>query len=231
MGHRLSVAKSSPDVVADESFNAYSRDPRQQVGRESESVGCRRVYRNWRRGLPLHWKRIQTSGTRSSMPVGKIGGEVVIRQRNRRCPPEREIDPPFSSMKDVPTAIAVTVSEILCVPPREDLRDALITRDGIRLDQLKPGARINHSSLRRQARCSTIAPILSLLRCCRNLDTPAEIREGQLTLLCWLRQACVDWNGCGDHGVSSGCSRILPAICSRALGIEGAATTRSCASC
>jgi hydroxymethylbilane synthase len=130
------------------------------------------------------------------------------------------VDLAVHSMKDVPTALPEGL-EILCIPPREDPRDALITRNGCGLDQLQQGAKIGTSSLRRQAQLLHHRPdfIVEMLR--GNLDTRLrKLREGQfdaivlaaagLRRLAWEQEI----TECLPVHVS------LPAIAQGALGIE-----------
>lgn len=102
-------------------------------------------------GITITLQRIQTSGDRIlDVPLAKIGGKGLFTKEIEEALLRKEIDLAVHSMKDVPTALPEGL-EILCVPPREDARDALITRDGCALDALRPGAVIGTSSLRRQA--------------------------------------------------------------------------------
>ena len=123
-------------------------------------------------------------------------------------------------MKDVPTALPEGL-DILCVPPREDPRDALITRDGCRLDQLKPGARIGTSSLRRQAQLLHNRPDFTIEMLRGNLDTRLrKLREGQFDAIvlaaAGLRRLA--WDAEITEYLPVHLS--LPAIAQGALGIE-----------
>ena len=131
-------------------------------------------------GLTINVRRIQTSGDKIlDVPLAKIGGKGLFVKEIEDALLSKEIDLAVHSMKDVPTALPAGL-EIVCVPPREDPRDALITHDGCGLDQLKQGARIGTSSLRRQAQLLHYRPdfIIEMLR--GNLDTRLrKLREGQ----------------------------------------------------
>lgn len=172
-------------------------------------------------GLTISLRRIQTSGDKIlDVPLAKIGGKGLFVKEIEDALLSKEIDLAVHSMKDVPTALPDGL-EILCVPPREDPRDALITHDGCGLDQLKPGARIGTSSLRRQAQLLHYRPdfVIEMLR--GNLDTRLrKLREGQfdaivlaaagLRRLAWEQEI----TECLPVHVS------LPAIAQGALGIE-----------
>jgi hydroxymethylbilane synthase len=112
--------------------------------------------------------------------------------------------------------------EIVCVPQREDPRDALISRDGARLEQLPRGARVGTSSLRRQAQLLQRRPDLKIEMLRGNLDTRLrKLRDGEfdaivlaaagLKRMGWAEQI----TECLPTDVS------LPAIGQGALGLEG----------
>lgn len=173
-------------------------------------------------GLSISLKRIQTSGDKIlDVPLAKIGGKGLFVKEIEDALLSKEIDLAVHSMKDVPTALPEGL-EILCVPPREDARDALITRDGCRLDQLKPGARIGTSSLRRQSQLLHYRPdfVIEMLR--GNLDTRLrKLREGQFDAIvlaaAGLRRLA--WDAEITEYLPVHLS--LPAIAQGALGIEG----------
>ena len=73
----------------------------------------------------------------------------------------KEIDFAVHSYKDLPTAPADGL-HIAAVPPREDPRDALVSRDGLRLNQLPPGAVIGTGALRRIAQLNALGLQLSV---------------------------------------------------------------------
>ena len=172
-------------------------------------------------GLTVTLKRIQTSGDKIlDVPLAKIGGKGLFVKEIEDALLSGEIDLAVHSMKDVPTALPDGL-DILCVPPREDARDALITRDGRRLDELKTGARIGTSSLRRQAQLLHHRPdfVIEMLR--GNLDTRLrKLREGQFDAIvlaaAGLRR--LGWDAEITEYLPVELS--LPAIAQGALGIE-----------
>ncbi len=172
-------------------------------------------------GLTISLKRIQTSGDKIlDVPLAKIGGKGLFVKEIEDALLSKEIDLAVHSMKDVPTALPEGL-DILCVPPREDPRDALITRDGCPLDQLRPGARIGTSSLRRQAQLLHHRPdfVIEMLR--GNLDTRLrKLREGQFDAIvlaaAGLRR--LGWDAEITEYLPVHLS--LPAIAQGALGIE-----------
>ncbi|HNP83569.1 MAG TPA: hydroxymethylbilane synthase [Nitrospira sp.] len=172
-------------------------------------------------GLTISLQRIQTSGDKIlDVPLAKIGGKGLFVKEIEDALLSKEIDLAVHSMKDVPTALPEGL-DILCVPPREDPRDALITRDGCRLDQLKPGARIGTSSLRRQAQLLHHRPDFTIEMLRGNLDTRLrKLREGQFDAIvlaaAGLRRLA--WDAEITEYLPVHLS--LPAIAQGALGIE-----------
>lgn len=94
---------------------------------------------------------IKTTGdTIVDRSLADIGGKSLFTKEIEHSLLKKEIDIAVHSMKDV----AADVPEGLTYPAmleREDPRDALITRDGHRLEDLPIGALFGTSSLRRQA--------------------------------------------------------------------------------
>jgi len=83
------------------------------------------------------------------------------------------------SLKDVPTVLPVGLRYGAFLK-REDCRDALISRDGIKFNKLAPGARIGTSSPRRQAQLMAARPDLLVTALRGNLDTRLRrLNEGQ----------------------------------------------------
>jgi hydroxymethylbilane synthase len=172
-------------------------------------------------GVSISLKRIQTSGDKIvDVPLAKIGGKGLFVKEIEDALLSKEIDLAVHSMKDVPTALPPGL-EIACIPPREDPRDALITRDGSGLNQLKQGAKIGTSSLRRQAQLLHYRSDFKIDMLRGNLDTRLrKLREGEfdaivlaaagLRRLGWEREI----TECLPAHIS------LPAIAQGALGIE-----------
>ncbi|MEO5954731.1 MAG: hydroxymethylbilane synthase [Nitrospiraceae bacterium] len=167
-------------------------------------------------------RRIQTSGDRIlDVPLAQIGGKGLFVKEIEEALLSGEIDLAVHSMKDVPTELPDGL-EILCVPPREDPRDALISRDGTSFLDLPLGARIGTSSLRRQSQLLHARPDLTIAMLRGNLDTRLKkLREGQFDAIvlaaAGLRRLA--W----AHEITEYLAPqiSLPAIGQGALGIEG----------
>ena len=83
---------------------------------------------------------------------------------------DKEIDMAVHSMKDMPAVLPDGLM-IGCIPPREDHRDALISKNGIPLMELPPGAKVGTSSLRRSAQILAVRPDLEIKWIRGNIDT------------------------------------------------------------
>ncbi len=172
--------------------------------------------------LTVTLRRIKTSGDKIlDAPLASIGGKGLFVKEIEEALLAGEIDLAVHSMKDVPTLLPMGL-EIVCVPVREDPRDALISRDGSPLNRLPHGARIGTSSLRRQAQLLHYKPDLRIEMLRGNLDTRLrKLREGAFDAIV-LAAA-----GLRRMGWSSEVTEYLPlevslpAIGQGALGLEG----------
>ncbi len=167
-------------------------------------------------------RRIKTSGDKIlDVPLAKLGGKGLFVKEIEDALLSGEIDLAVHSMKDVPTELPDGL-ELLCVPDREDARDALLSRDGRLFKDLPHGARVGTSSLRRQAQLLQARPDLSISMLRGNLDTRLKkLREGQFDAIvlaaAGLRR--LGW----QHEITEYLAPeiSLPAIGQGALGIEG----------
>jgi hydroxymethylbilane synthase len=167
-------------------------------------------------------RRIQTSGDKIlDVPLAKIGGKGLFVKEIEEALLSGEIDLAVHSMKDVPTELPPGL-DLLCIPSREDARDALISRDGKPFKDLPEKARVGTSSLRRQAQLLQARPDLSIGMLRGNLDTRLKkLRDGHFDAIvlasAGLRR--LGWEGEISEYLPTDIS--LPAIGQGALGIEG----------
>jgi hydroxymethylbilane synthase len=172
--------------------------------------------------LSVTLRRIQTSGDKIlDVPLAKIGGKGLFVKEIEEALLSGEIDLAVHSMKDVPTELPPGL-DLLCIPVREDPRDALISRHGVPFKDLRHGARVGTSSLRRQSQLLQVRPDLSISMLRGNLDTRLKkLREGQFDAIvlaaAGLRR--LGWEREITEYLSPEIS--LPAIGQGALGIEG----------
>ncbi|HEX6122388.1 MAG TPA: hydroxymethylbilane synthase [Ktedonobacterales bacterium] len=83
---------------------------------------------------------------------------------------ERRIDAAVHSLKDLPSTLTDGLT-IAAVTEREDPRDALVSRAGLRLAELPEGAVVATSSLRRRAQLLHLRPDLRIVEMRGNVDT------------------------------------------------------------
>lgn len=172
--------------------------------------------------LPVTLKRIKTSGDKIlDVPLAKIGGKGLFVKEIEEALLRQEIDLAVHSMKDVPTALPDGLG-IICVPPREDPRDVLVSHGGQSFSQLPRGSRVGTSSLRRQAQLLHHRPDLAIAMLRGNLDTRLrKVRDGQFDAIV-LAAAGLRRMGWLDRVTEYLQPEIsLPAIGQGALGLEG----------
>lgn len=167
-------------------------------------------------------RKIQTSGDKIvDVPLAKIGGKGLFVKEIEEALLAGEIDLAVHSMKDVPAQLPKGL-EILCVPPREDARDALISRDGRSFKDLPQGATIGTASLRRQAQLLNARPDLRIVMLRGNLDTRLrKLKEGQFDAIVLAAAGLHRLSWAHEITEYLDPSVSLPAIGQGALGIEG----------
>ena len=114
---------------------------------------------------------IKTKGDKIlDVPLAKVGGKGLFVKEIEDALLNGRIDLAVHSMKDMPSEIP----DGLCVgaiPEREIPQDVLISKKGLLLHDLIPGASIGTSSLRRSAQLLHARPDLVILPLRGNLDT------------------------------------------------------------
>jgi hydroxymethylbilane synthase len=100
---------------------------------------------------------ITTFGDVSRADLAQIGGTGVFVSGLRTSLLHGDIDIAVHSLKDLPTAQPDGIV-LAAVPGRDDPRDALAARDGAKLADLPPGAKIGTGSPRRAAQLLLLRP-------------------------------------------------------------------------
>ncbi|MEH7094736.1 hydroxymethylbilane synthase [Neobacillus vireti] len=122
-------------------------------------------------------KEIVTKGDKiQDVTLSKVGGKGLFVKEIEQAMLDKEIDMAVHSMKDMPAVLPEGLT-IGCIPFREDHRDALISKDHVKLNDLKPGAIIGTSSLRRSAQLLAQRPDLEIKWIRGNVDTRLEKLE------------------------------------------------------
>ncbi len=116
-------------------------------------------------------KEIVTKGDQiQDVTLSKVGGKGLFVKEIEQAMLDKEIDMAVHSMKDMPAVLPEGLT-IGCIPFREDHRDALISRGHVKLKDLKPGAIVGTSSLRRSAQLLIARPDLEIKWIRGNVDT------------------------------------------------------------
>jgi hydroxymethylbilane synthase len=100
------------------------------------------------RSITVEAREIKTEGDRTTAPLSEIGGLGVFTRAIEDALLAGEIDVAVHSLKDLPTDLATGLT-LAAIPEREDPRDGLVTRDGLRLEELSSGARVGTGAGRR----------------------------------------------------------------------------------
>jgi hydroxymethylbilane synthase len=96
-------------------------------------------------------RKIVTKGDRIlDVTLSKVGGKGLFVKEIEQAMFDKEIDLAVHSMKDMPSELPEGLM-IGCIPKREDPRDALISRKGVKLADLPERSVVGTSSLRRSS--------------------------------------------------------------------------------
>ena len=133
-----------------------------------------------RTGRAVEIVGVTTLGDVSRAQLTQIGGTGVFVSALREALLGGEVDLAVHSLKDLPTGPAAGVM-LAAVPPRDDPRDALVARDGAKLADLPPGARIGTGSPRRAAQLLGLRADLRCVPIRGNAGTRlGKVSEGEL---------------------------------------------------
>jgi hydroxymethylbilane synthase len=122
-------------------------------------------------------KEIVTKGDRIvDVTLSKVGGKGLFVKEIEQAMMDHEIDMAVHSMKDMPALLPEGLV-IGCIPEREDHRDALISKNHVKFNDLKSGAIVGTSSLRRGSQLLAMRPDLEIKWIRGNIDTRLEKLE------------------------------------------------------
>ena len=117
---------------------------------------------------------LDTKGDRIlDVSLDKIGGKGVFVKEIEIAMLEGHADAAVHSMKDVPYEMPEGF-EIVSMPIREDVRDAYVSMNGIRLLDLPKGARIGTSSKRRSSQILQLKPDAIMVPIRGNVQTRVD---------------------------------------------------------
>src|SRR5450755_985664 len=119
------------------------------------------------RGQQSRIEIIRTTGDKiTDVPLNKVGGKGLFTKEIEEALLDKRIDLAVHSMKDLPTELPGGLT-IAAIPQRADQRDAII---GGKLRNLKVGAIIGTSSLRRIAQLKMLRRDLNIRSIRGNVD-------------------------------------------------------------
>ncbi|MCH1881680.1 hydroxymethylbilane synthase [Agrococcus sp. ARC_14] len=120
---------------------------------------------------------ITTKGDTDRSSLSQLGGTGVFVSALRDALLDGTVDVAVHSMKDLPTAAAPGI-ELAAVAKREDSRDALCARDGLRFADLPEGAKVGTGSPRRAAQLRVARPDLEIVDIRGNVPTRLARAQG-----------------------------------------------------
>lgn len=175
-------------------------------------------------GAPFEFevKEIVTKGDRIlDVQLSKVGGKGLFVKEIEQALYDKEIDFAVHSMKDMPAGLPEGLV-IGCIPPREDARDAFISKGHVKFANLPAGAVVGTSSLRRSAQLLMVRPDLEIKWIRGNVDTRLAKLETEEYDAILLAAAGLKRLGWSDDVVTEFLSieDCLPAVAQGALGIE-----------
>ncbi|WP_127586182.1 hydroxymethylbilane synthase [Paenibacillus koleovorans] len=166
-------------------------------------------------------KKIVTKGDRIlDVTLSKVGGKGLFVKEIEQALLDGEIDMAVHSMKDMPWERQEGLV-IGATPERQDPRDCIVTRGGVKLAELPPGAKLGTSSLRRAAQMKAYRPDLTIESIRGNIDSRLRKLETEGFDAIMLAAAGLHRMGWSDRITEYVPADIcVPAVAQGALGIE-----------
>lgn len=164
---------------------------------------------------------IKTTGDKIlDVPLAKVGGKGLFVKEIEEALLEGRIDLAVHSMKDMPGEMPDGLW-IASIPPRETPWDVLITKNGCPVEDLRKGAVIGTSSLRRASQLLHFRPDFQITGLRGNLDTRIKKLESDNLDAIILAAAGMKRLGMADRVTQEiAPDIILPAVGQGALCIE-----------
>ena len=163
---------------------------------------------------------IKTTGDRIiDRPLGEIGGKGLFTKEIEEAMLNGAIDIAVHSMKDMPVDLPDGLV-IDCYLPREDVRDAFVSRSVSGITDLDQGAVVGTSSLRRRAQLINRRPDLNIVEFRGNVQTRLRKLDDGVAIATFLAAAGLNRLGVPEIGTPIETDDILPAIAQGCIGIE-----------
>jgi hydroxymethylbilane synthase len=167
---------------------------------------------------------IRTSGDRiQDRPLAEVGGKGLFTKEIEEALAAGSVDFAVHSAKDMPTVLpgGLVLTAFL---PREDVRDAFISRKARTLRELPAGAVVGTASLRRQAMVKRLRPDLRVVPLRGNVETRLRKLEAGEVDATLLALAGLKRLGLADQATSLfEVDEFLPAVGQGAIAIEARA--------
>jgi hydroxymethylbilane synthase len=220
--------QQSPIIRANFSIDSFMSTLRLRLGTRASALA--RWQADWvaaqltARGADVELVPIATRGdVRQGDRIENVGSPGVFTKEIQRALLDERIDVAVHSLKDLPTE-GVEGLCLAAVPERESPRDALVSRRGLRFEQLPPAAKVGTGSLRRRAQLLHARSDLVMCDVRGNVDTRLlKLADGQFDALV-LAHAGLVRLGLEDQITEIfEPQQFLPAVGQGALGIEARA--------
>ena len=164
---------------------------------------------------------IKTSGDRIvDRPLSEAGGKGLFTKEIEEALLGGSIDLAVHSMKDMPTELPTGLA-IVCMLPREDVRDAFISLKYKTFAELPQGAALGTSSLRRASQAAWARPDLNIVGFRGNVQTRLAKLAAGVADATFLAVAGLNRLGMADRITQAiSTEAMLPAVAQGAVGIE-----------
>jgi hydroxymethylbilane synthase len=164
---------------------------------------------------------IKTSGDIiQDRPLSEVGGKGLFTKEIEQALSDNRIDLAVHSSKDMPTLLPDGLMLAACLP-REDVRDAFISRKAATLAGLPRGAVVGTASLRRQAMVKRLRPDLQVVSFRGNVETRLKKLDDGVVDATLLAFAGLKRLGRADVVTAIlEVDAFLPAVGQGAIGIE-----------
>ncbi|MED1645823.1 hydroxymethylbilane synthase [Brevibacillus agri] len=164
---------------------------------------------------------IVTKGDRIlDVTLSKVGGKGLFVKEIEQSLYDKETDFAVHSLKDMPAELPEGLV-IGAIPKRVDPRDVLLSLDGKTLDELKEGALVGTSSLRRSAQLLAYRPDIQIESLRGNIDTRIrKLEEGNFDAIILAAAGLARVNYEGNISQFLPVEISLPAVGQGALAIE-----------
>jgi len=153
-------------------------------------------------------------------PLASFGGVGVFVSAVRDAVLRGDADVAVHSLKDLPTGGAEGL-RLAAIPPREDVRDVLVARDGGTVATLPAGAIVGTGSPRRAAQLRALRPDVEVVAVRGNVDTRVrKVADGELDAVVLAHAGLARLDRLDAVTEVLGTDQMLPAPGQGALAVE-----------